>query len=328
MKRNKKRKVFFTIILVVIACLVVGYAVLSTTLNINGTSSVKGNTWDVHFANIHITDGSTTGNTKEATITNPTLVEFNINLDKPGDYYEFTVDVVNAGTIDAMLDVVSNQVLNSSNSVIELPDYLIYSITYSDDNPIEQNHLLMSNTTDTYKVRVEYNRDIDNSDLVTTDTSIKFRVSTTFTQADDTGIPRFIYAFNTDQTELGEPMGNINNGYYTYQESIQQNNFFAFIRHTISEGVIYDSELGFEYNNNVYYLDRGVYDEGVNNSNLQLLFSVFGEENCPVEGLYRHCSDGTKAVNTYRNHLVSAEEGLGKACAVLPIGSSYCYISD
>ena len=324
MKSNKKITSFFIILLILVACLTIGYALLSTTLNITGNTSIKGNTWDVHFANIQVTEGSTTGNTKEATITNPTQVDFNINLNEPGDYYEFTVDVVNAGTIDAMIDVVSNQVLNSSNNVIDLPNYLLYIVTYSDDNPIEQNHLLIKNTTDTYKIRVEYNKDIDNSDLVTTDTSIKFRVSTTFKQADDTAIPRFIYAFNLESRYIGDSYEDIDNGYYTYQESIENNDFFAFVKYTISEGVISDSQLGFEYNNNIYYLDRRVDNSNINNSNQQLLFSLFGEESCPYEGMYRNCSDGTISVNTYIFHLVKAQSGT-KSCYVHCDGYSTCY---
>ena len=133
----------------------VGFAVLSTTLNINGTARVKSQTWDIHFENVNITEGSVEA-IKEAIIANEaaTLVEYEIELSKPGDFYEFTVDAVNKGSLDAIL----NSVLLTG--VEDNEQYVSYSVTYLDGTEILVGDDLKSNTEKTYKVRVEYKKDI------------------------------------------------------------------------------------------------------------------------------------------------------------------------
>ena len=161
MNNNKKKTIIFVTLLIVIACLIIGYALLSTTLNILGDTTVSGNSWDIHWENVQVTEGSTTENTKEAVITSPTQVEFIISLDKPGDFYEFTVDAVNEGTIDGMIDVISTNTYQSNGTTpTTLPSAITYSITYDDDTPLARYQLLSANSSEKYKVRVEYKKDI------------------------------------------------------------------------------------------------------------------------------------------------------------------------
>lgn len=203
MKNNKKKTTIYVTILIVIACLTVGYALLSTSLNITGNTILSGNTWDIHWENVQVSDGSTTGNTKEAIITNPTKVEFNINLNEPGDYYEFTVDAVNEGTIDGMIDVISTNVYQSNGTTpATLPSAITYSITYDDDTPLEQYQSLPANSSNTYKVRVEYKRDISNLDLLTTNETYVIKVEVTYEQADEnviSSIPGVLPIYNASE---------------------------------------------------------------------------------------------------------------------------------
>ena len=106
MKSLKKNNVLIMVLLAITVLMSVGFAVLSTTLNINGTAKVKSQTWDIHFENVNITEGSVEA-IKEANIANDkaTLVEYEIELSKPGDFYEFTVDAVNEGTLDSMIEM-------------------------------------------------------------------------------------------------------------------------------------------------------------------------------------------------------------------------------
>ena len=68
--KKKKNSSFVVIALLLIVTISIGYAALSTTLNINGTSTIKTQNWDVHFANVKAT--TTTG----ATVTKaPTITE-------------------------------------------------------------------------------------------------------------------------------------------------------------------------------------------------------------------------------------------------------------
>ena len=47
--KKKKNSSFVVIALLLIVTISIGYAALSTTLNINGTSTIKKQTWSVYF---------------------------------------------------------------------------------------------------------------------------------------------------------------------------------------------------------------------------------------------------------------------------------------
>ena len=53
---NTKKKYFLSTMLLVliIILLSIGYAYLSTTLNINGSSSINNATWNIHFENVQV----------------------------------------------------------------------------------------------------------------------------------------------------------------------------------------------------------------------------------------------------------------------------------
>ncbi|MBR4618928.1 MAG: hypothetical protein IKO49_06450, partial [Bacilli bacterium] len=152
-----------------------------------------------------IKSGSVTGEnvTTAPTTTGTTTTEvtYAVILPEPGDFYEFTVDAVNAGTIDAMIaeNGVSNIAYTDSTyeTVATLPKVLKYTVTYADGSAIEDYHLLAKKsgstpTTEKYKVRVEYRNDdeINISDLeeVTADTTYYFKFSVKYVQADSSAI--------------------------------------------------------------------------------------------------------------------------------------------
>ena len=156
MIRNKKAFIFLLIL-----CLGVGFAFLSTQLNITGNTSVSGNKWSVYFNNVQVSEGSVDASVVPTTSgTTTTSIEYTVNLDKPGDFYEFTVDAVNAGTIDAMIE--SSTTPNIDSRVLQ---YLSYSATYEDGTELAPNDVLEAKTSTTYKVRVEYKKDISALDL-------------------------------------------------------------------------------------------------------------------------------------------------------------------
>lgn len=175
----------------VLICLGFGYAFLTTTLTINGVTDIDSNTWDIYWNNVQVTTGSVSGTqvTQAPTISNDkTNVSFQVRLSKPGDFYEFTVDAKNDGTIDSMIDV-QNKYMN--DVVIEtLPDYLNYTVTYSDNSPIMENHLLGANQTVTYKIRVEYRQDIWPDQLPSTQEGYTFGYEVSYVQADSTARPK------------------------------------------------------------------------------------------------------------------------------------------
>ena len=112
--RRKKNKSLILLILLIIS-ISIGYAYLNTNLQINGSASIDKPTWDVYWDNIQITNGSVDSVNIPATISqNKTEVTFNITLKEPGDFYEFTVDAVNNGTIDTMVNSLTTGVYEAN----------------------------------------------------------------------------------------------------------------------------------------------------------------------------------------------------------------------
>ena len=203
-QKSKQKKLVLLLILVL--TISIGYAAIATTLKINGTSTVKGVNWSVYWDNVNITDGSVTG-TNVTTVptttgTTTTEVNFAVTLPEPGDYYEFTVDAVNAGSIDAMIaeNGILNKVYADSAYTEEatLPKVLKYTVTYADGTEIQDKHLLAKKegntpTREKYKVRVEYRNDeeINPSDLDNdNDHTYYFKFSVNYVQADSTAIDK------------------------------------------------------------------------------------------------------------------------------------------
>jgi hypothetical protein len=172
--KNKKRSKVLLLILLLLG-ISIGFALLSTTLKINGTAGIKKNTWSVYWDNVGDILKTETTTVNQAAVIDPndnTLVNFNVLLTVPGDYYEFQVDAVNAGTLNAMLDVVS--VVINDDPEEELPSYLKYTVTYADGTELEPKHLLAkadqsttpsTPTRERYKVRLEYDSNITSDDL-------------------------------------------------------------------------------------------------------------------------------------------------------------------
>ena len=192
---NKKFKKQYPkiVLLLIIACISLGYGALTSNLTIIGTSNINNASWDVHWNNVQITNGSVTGTnvtTAAHILTGNTEVEYSITLGTPGDFYEFTVDAVNAGSIDAMIGSFSNKVYQSNGTTERtLPEYLTYTVTYSDGIAVANNHLLSANTTETYKVRVEFKTDINANQLPSSTDTLVFKFNVSYVQADSNAIP-------------------------------------------------------------------------------------------------------------------------------------------
>lgn len=193
MSKNKfiKRKQdnIKSILIVLILLIGLGYALLQSNLSINGITNLSNPIWDVHWNNVQVSTGSVEADTPTID-TNKTTVSFNVTLTKPGDYYEFTVDAVNAGTIDAMIESISSKL--NGTTITTLPAYLEYKVTYDDGVDLEVNHALMQNTTETYRVKVGYKKDISSNELPTTNQSIDLQFSVKYKQADNNAIPHLV----------------------------------------------------------------------------------------------------------------------------------------
>lgn len=182
----------------------VGYAAYSSTLEINGDVTVKAAKWDVHFENLG--EGTVPAGTHNAAIstTNNKLVEFDVEL-QPGEKYDFTVDVVNAGTFDAKListagtgsTVKAASAASATSIVPQMTDdgrtysdnVIDYKVTYSDGTALVPGTDVLTKKggsldKKTVKVAVEYKTDENHPEyLPSEDTVYHFVLLLNYEQA-------------------------------------------------------------------------------------------------------------------------------------------------
>ena len=193
MRRNKKQ---ITTYFILFSLLLIGvvYAILQANLQINGTAKIQANTWDVHFDNIQINANSVAIGTGDSAATidpeNNCKVDFEVTLSIPGDFYEFTIDVVNAGTIDGMIGELNKTLKVNNETVSETPDYLNYLVTYADGMEILENHKLSAGVTETYKVKLEFKTDIEELPEATT---ISTSLEPQYIQADGNAVRKLSF---------------------------------------------------------------------------------------------------------------------------------------
>ena len=180
----KDRKVLtlgLCLILVCVFTLTIAYAALNAVLTISGSAQVTSANWDVHLANPKVTSGSAT--TDIPSITSGKTLTFNTILNIPGDFYEFTVDVVNGGSIDAMID----KVTKTPELTTEQAKYLKYEVSYANGESISTKQNIASGVTMPIKVRVEYRKDLVASDLPTGTVQLTLGLVLDYVQSDGTG---------------------------------------------------------------------------------------------------------------------------------------------
>ena len=240
----KRKKLLFILLLIVIIS--VGFSAISATLSITGNSTIARNRWDVHFENVQVKSGSATASAPVIS-NNDTQVTYNVTLNMPGDYYEFTVDAVNEGTIDAMIQTFSNTGLTEAQE-----KYLSYSIKYADGIGVANKHLLSHGSTETYKVRVEYRTDLEATDLPGSDQTISLTFSVTYEQADSTAVVVRNYIVSYTPMKIGQAIPNEVHARLTPTEAM--NDWIDilgetrpfFLKQILSNGVISESYVGFE----------------------------------------------------------------------------------
>jgi len=109
MGRERTTKIIAAGALVIaIIGLTVGFAAMSTTLQITGTAEMNPATWDIRFGNLSaptIVGGATV--LQSPTLSNTMISNFRLSLTKPGDSVTYTFDVTNLGNIDAELSSIT-----------------------------------------------------------------------------------------------------------------------------------------------------------------------------------------------------------------------------
>lgn len=181
-KRISYSGVAIILLIVAIVAMSIGFAVFSSNLKINGSATVSSSSWKVEFdpATLEVTEGSVSAT--EPSI-NATTATYTVTLAKPGDFYEFTVDVKNLGTFDANLTSVT------MSDISQHSKYLTYSVTYGSQSPYTQTTsglslpLAAESGVETVKVRVEYVQPADSTDLPATEQQVTLNTTLLYEQA-------------------------------------------------------------------------------------------------------------------------------------------------
>ncbi len=158
--RKNKRQNKILLLTVILLGVTIGFAALATTLKINGFTNVLKPNWNVYWANPVVSEGSVSTTLpvigEDQGESENTKATWSATLALPGDYYEFTIDAVNTGSVDAMITNIESIVYDTNNNPISLPDYVVYTVTYDDGTEVTLNQLLDANSSKKYKVRVYY----------------------------------------------------------------------------------------------------------------------------------------------------------------------------
>ena len=176
----RRRKHKYLIIILILLFISAGFAYLTSTLDIVGIGHLKKASWNIYFDNVNIVEGNNlTSNPPTTSNHNTTSVSYTVNLTKPGDTYKFYIDIVNNGTIDAMVSLIDeNTILTSDQS-----KYASYSISYIDGTPIQENNFLGRHSKETLQVIIKYKKDVTSSDLPTQEMNLSFNLRLTYKQA-------------------------------------------------------------------------------------------------------------------------------------------------
>lgn len=199
--RKKKNK--YALIILLLLVIGVGYAALTSTLNINGNTIIEKSSWDVHFENLKVNPGSEDATVAATIDSTKTVIDYTVLLSKPGDFYEFTVDIVNAGTIDAMISDVLTEGLSS-----EQQNYIEYTATYADGKMINDNDAISAGKSRSLKVAVKYRDDIDANSLPTTDITLNLTFGVDYIQANELAVYAKPLCIRAEELHTEECSGN------------------------------------------------------------------------------------------------------------------------
>ena len=329
---RRKTSMLSLVLIILVFGLTIGYAYVHTTLEVDGTVNVSSANWNVYWDNIVIGSDNHADVTAAPTIsTGKTEVTFSVTFNDPGDKYEFTVDAVNDGTIDAMISNVDGGVYETDGVTSKpLPDYLEYDFTYSDGEMIEQYHKLETGERETYVISVHYKKGYDISQLPTEDTDYVFKFGINYVQASTNAFvrPDVVTGFTISDSSngIGEALPNGTVVYDNYQDAIAALGHNFFFKNKMENGIVTEKYIGFVYNDNLYYL-RGA-DEDSYDSNKSVMQTAFGASNCEEFysdfGLAYRCTPSSGEAYISGNGSISIDDN-NFQCYIQYDGSTSCY---
>ncbi len=101
--------------------------------------------WNINLTNLKVKEGSKQGNIS----LQDNKVTLDLTLKEENEFYEFSFDIENKGTLDAILEDYNLSIDNQKN-------ILTYNINYLDGTNITKGDILSNDSTKTIKVRIDY----------------------------------------------------------------------------------------------------------------------------------------------------------------------------
>jgi hypothetical protein len=178
MKKSKKSNYLIVALVVLLLALAVGYAAFSQTLTITGTATAKGS-WNVHFDNFVAPSDDTTSKLNTAN----TELTISTALTQPGDSKEYTVDVVNEGSMTAELTGFTIASTDSTATVSETGGTITLGAIKVTISPVSATGTTLAAETgsQTYTITVEWPSSYDTTASVNDE--LNFSVTLEYAQA-------------------------------------------------------------------------------------------------------------------------------------------------
>lgn len=153
-KERREKSILVGVLCAVILFMAIGFAGIGSQLKIEGEASI-GDTWNVQITGIAKKEASD-GVVETATYPNFTAnsANFNVQLSQPGDYAIYTVTVKNLGTIDAVLNVLTEfeQATTGDNAGSPAIEYTLLT----DSSNAQGETLANTSGVHTFDIKVEY----------------------------------------------------------------------------------------------------------------------------------------------------------------------------
>ena len=176
---SKHKNALIGALLAVVFVMAVGYAAFTQTLNINGTATITetSKNWNVHFDTEQTTENAVATSTGIGGTKNPSgtigysnsdhTATVNATLIQPGDSVEFTLKVLNEGSITADINDFSVAADSASQGKGSCGDNtctfgnIVYTVTPATPTTIA------TGESSTVKVKAEFNSSAENVGSVT-----------------------------------------------------------------------------------------------------------------------------------------------------------------
>ena len=209
MVRRRNNNIYIFLIIVVLFFMGIGYSYLNSSLYINGTSIINANLWDVGLDNLNITTGSVAAISEPIVNSSVSSTNYSVKLVNQDDFYEFTVDVVNNGNVDAKL----GSLVETVGLTTEQEQYFDYNLTYQNNVPIQVNQIVKKDEYVRLKSRVEYKEEVNITSVPESVKTLNLGFKLNYDLDDgngisvrDNGVFKLISIINGDGTQTGDEL--------------------------------------------------------------------------------------------------------------------------